>query len=99
MSALTPSTALLSELRQLIDGARQRAVAAVNAAQIVSALGRQLGAEYGLSWSAPNLRLYTHLALTYPGSVIVHMLYAKCCVWQIKNLAVKLSPATTCGRY
>lgn len=31
MSALTPSPALLAELRQLIDGARQRAAAAVNA--------------------------------------------------------------------
>lgn len=31
MSALTPSAALLAELKQLIDGVRQRAVAAVNA--------------------------------------------------------------------
>lgn len=31
MSTLTPSAALLTELRQLIDGARQRAVAVVNA--------------------------------------------------------------------
>lgn len=32
MSALTPSATLLTELKQLIDGVRQRAVAAVNAA-------------------------------------------------------------------
>ncbi|MDE1716368.1 PDDEXK nuclease domain-containing protein [Chromobacterium amazonense] len=31
MSALTPNTTLLAELKQLIDGARQRAAAAVNA--------------------------------------------------------------------
>ncbi|BEV72976.1 hypothetical protein THUN1379_24580 [Paludibacterium sp. THUN1379] len=42
MSALTPSAALLTELKQLIDGARQRAVAAVNA-ELTTLLYWQVG--------------------------------------------------------
>ena len=78
----SPQLALVAELRQLIDGARQRAAVAVNAEltllywqvgerihrdilggqragygeEIVAALGRQLGAEYGRGWSARTLR-------------------------------------------
>ncbi|SEK77015.1 PDDEXK nuclease domain-containing protein [Ectothiorhodospira marina] len=87
-----PDSVLLAELRQLIDGARQRAAAAVNAEltllywqvgsrihrgilgenrasygkATVSALGRQLTAEYGRGFSAKNLLHMIRFAEVFP---------------------------------
>ena len=84
--------ALVTELRQLIDSARQRAAVAVNAEltllywqigrrihrevlagkragygeEIVSALGRQLTAEYGRGFSVKNLRHMIRFAEVFP---------------------------------
>ena len=45
--------------------------------EIVSALGRQLSADYGRGWSARHLRLCIRFAQTYPDATIVHTLCAK----------------------
>ncbi|PWV77386.1 YhcG family protein [Halomonas sp. A11-A] len=92
--------ALVTELRQLIDSARQRAAVAVNAEltllywqigrrihrevlagkragygeEIVSALGRQLTAEYGRGFSVKNLRHMIRFAEVFPEENIVSTL-------------------------
>lgn len=45
--------------------------------EIVAALGRQLGAEYGRGWSARTLRLCIRFAQAYPDTKIVHTLCAE----------------------
>lgn len=45
--------------------------------EIVAALGRQLGAEYGRGWSARTLRLCIRFAQAYPDAKIVHTLCAE----------------------
>ena len=107
MNDIRPSTseqlfppALLTDIRQLIEGARARAAAAVNSEmvtlywsigerirkdilaferaaygeQIVDALSRQLGGEYGRGFSRPNLFHMIRFAETFPVREIVYAL-------------------------
>jgi predicted nuclease of restriction endonuclease-like (RecB) superfamily len=94
------SPALLKDIKQLIEGARARAAAAVNSEmvrlywsigerirkdilaferaaygeQIVDALSRQLGGEYGRGFSRPNLFHMIRFAETFPDRKIVYAL-------------------------
>jgi len=103
---------LIADLRRLIEGARQRAAATLNAAltrlywqvgqrihreilggerasygeQIVSALGRQLSAEYGRGFSAKNLRHMIRFAQVYPDAATVSALRRQLSWTHIKTL-------------
>lgn len=110
----TPATdpALVAELRQLIDSARQRAAVAVNAEltllywqlgarihreilghqragygeKIVSALARQLTAEYGRGFSAKNLHHMIRFAEVFPDEETVSALRRELSWTHLKTL-------------
>lgn len=106
------NTALVADLRALIDGARQRAAMALNAEltllywqigrrihqdilgsqrasygeEIVSALSRQLTADYGRGFSAKNLRHMLRFAQTFADETIVSALRRQLSWTHIKTL-------------